>query len=173
MIRRPPGSTRTDTPFPYTTLFRSIFLGFRGVGSEITEQRKSSEKIAQLARYDTLTNLPNRLHLTESLAAAMQDMERWNTRCAFLMIDLDRFKAVNDTLGHPIGDRLLARVAERLRHAFSSNEICGRLGGDEFAVVIREVHETSYVERLAIEIIEALRSEEHTSELQSLIRISY
>src|SRR3546814_17096923 len=67
-----------------------------------------------------------------------------------------RFKAVNDTLGHPIGDRLLARVAERLRHACSSNEICGRLGGDEFAVVIREVHETSYVERLAIEIIEAL-----------------
>src|SRR3546814_3010001 len=130
MIRRPPGSTRTDTPFPYTTLFRSIFLGFRGVGSEITEQRKSSEKIAQLARYDTLTNLPNRLHLTESLAAAMQDMERWNTRCAFLMIDLDRFKAVNDTLGHPIGDRLLARVAER-------------------------------------------RSEEHTSELQSLMRNSY
>src|SRR3546814_9454469 len=53
-------------------------------------------------------------------------------------------------------DRLLARVAERLRHACSSNEICGRLGGDEFAVVIREVHETSYVERLAIEIIEAL-----------------
>src|SRR3546814_6340315 len=121
----------------------------------------------------------------------MQDMERWNTRCAFLMIDLDRFKAVNDTLGHPIGDRLLARVAERLRHACSSNEICGRLGGDEFAVVIREVHETSYVERLAIEIIEALsrpyevdqhtlyigasvgRSEEHTSELQSLMRISY
>src|SRR3546814_2093565 len=93
MIRRPPRSTRTDTLFPYTTLFRSekgIFLGFRGVGSDITEQRKSSEKIAQLARYDTLTNLPNRLHLTESLAAAMQDMERWNTRCAFLMIDLDR-----------------------------------------------------------------------------------
>src|SRR3546814_10640152 len=93
---------------------KGIFLGFRGVGSDITEQRKSSEKIAQLARYDTLTNLPNRLHLTESLAAAMQDMERWNTRCAFLMIDLARFKAVNDTLGHPIGDRLLARVAERL-----------------------------------------------------------
>lgn len=135
---------------------KGTFLGFRGVGSDITEQRKSSEKIAQLARYDTLTNLPNRLHLTESLAAAMQDMERWNTRCAFLMIDLDRFKAVNDTLGHPIGDRLLARVAERLRHACSGNEICGRLGGDEFAVVIREVHETSYVDRLAIEIIEAL-----------------
>src|SRR3546814_7313525 len=71
---------------------KGIFLGFRGVGSDITEQRKSSEKIAQLARYDTLTNLPNRLHLTESLAAAMQDMERDRKSCAFLSIDLDSWE---------------------------------------------------------------------------------
>lgn len=135
---------------------KGTFQGFRGVGSDITKQRESSEKIAQLARFDTLTNLPNRLHLTEALDQAIKDTERWNTRCGFLMIDLDRFKAVNDTLGHPVGDRLLARVSERLRYVCSKNEICGRLGGDEFAVVIREVHDTEYVERLSLEIIDAL-----------------
>lgn len=135
---------------------KGAFQGFRGVGSDITKQRESSDKIAQLARFDTLTNLPNRLHLTEALEQAMQDMERWNTRCGFLMIDLDRFKSVNDTLGHLIGDRLLAGVSERLRHVCSNNEVCGRLGGDEFAVVIREVHDTEYVEGLSLEIIEAL-----------------
>ncbi|MBK5264427.1 MAG: EAL domain-containing protein [Alphaproteobacteria bacterium] len=135
---------------------KGLFLGFRGVSSDVTKQRESSEKIAQLARYDTLTNLPNRLYLTESLSLALQEMEKWNSRCGFLMIDLDRFKAINDTLGHPIGDRLLARVSERLRHVCSSNEICGRIGGDEFAVVIREIHDTEYVERLSLEIIDAL-----------------
>lgn len=135
---------------------KRAFLGYRGVGSDITEQRKSSEKIAQLARYDTLTNLPNRLHLTEALGTAMHEMEKWNSRCGFLMIDLDRFKAVNDTLGHPVGDRLLARVSERLNKVCSKNEICGRIGGDEFAVVVRDVHDSSYMERLSLEIIEAL-----------------
>ena len=135
---------------------KGAFQGFRGVGSDVTKQRESSEKIAQLAHFDTLTSLPNRLHLTEVLDHAMQEMERWNRRCGFLMIDLDRFKAVNDTLGHLVGDRLLARVSERLRHVCSKNELCGRLGGDEFAVVIREVHDTDYVERLSLEIIEAL-----------------
>ncbi|HKX23398.1 MAG TPA: EAL domain-containing protein, partial [Rhizorhapis sp.] len=135
---------------------KGTFQGFRGVGSDVTKQRESSEKITQLAHFDTLTSLPNRLHLTEALDHAIQEMERWNRRCGFLMIDLDRFKAVNDTLGHLVGDRLLARVSERLRHVCSKNELCGRLGGDEFAVVIREVHDTDYVERLSLEIIDAL-----------------
>ncbi|MCF8706876.1 putative bifunctional diguanylate cyclase/phosphodiesterase [Rhizorhapis sp. SPR117] len=135
---------------------KGSFQGFRGVGSDVTKQRESSEKIAQLAHYDTLTNLPNRLHLTESLLCALQEMEKWNSRCGFLMIDLDRFKAINDTLGHPIGDHLLARVSERLRHVCSTNEICARIGGDEFAVVIREIHDTEYVERLSLEIIDTL-----------------
>src|SRR3546814_18148273 len=66
------------------------FLGFRGVGSDITEKRKSSEKIAYLARFDTLTSLPNRLQLTEALSAALAYAEQWRTRCALLMVDLDR-----------------------------------------------------------------------------------
>ncbi len=132
------------------------FCGFRGVGSDVTEQRASSDKINRMARFDTLTGLPNRLMVNETLVRAMADAEKWGGRCAFMMIDLDRFKAVNDTLGHPIGDRLLHRVSERLAHLMSENDMCGRLGGDEFAVVMRNATDTAAVEALARRIIEEL-----------------
>jgi diguanylate cyclase (GGDEF)-like protein/PAS domain S-box-containing protein len=132
------------------------FLGFRGVGSDVTEQRESDEKIAYLARYDTLTGLPNRLMLTEALGEAMRYAEQWRSRCACLMIDLDRFKSVNDSLGHQVGDRLLAQVSLRLKAVMSENEQCGRLGGDEFAVVIRDASDQSQIERVADAIIESL-----------------
>ena len=132
------------------------YAGFRGVGSDVTEQQESSAKIAYLARYDTLTSLPNRLMLNESLGAALRYSEKWRTRCAFLMIDLDRFKAVNDSLGHLIGDRMLSEVAKRLSSLMGENEMCGRLGGDEFAVVIRDAGDRAYVEKVARSIIEHL-----------------
>ena len=133
-----------------------VFHGFRGVGSDITEQRESADKISHLARFDTLTRLPNRMQLTDAVRKAMQTAEQWNGRCGFMMIDLDRFKAVNDTLGHPVGDRLLERVADRLRSIMTENELCGRLGGDEFAVVVKEASDTEYMESLAQKIIETL-----------------
>jgi len=133
-----------------------VYEGFRGVGSDVTEQRESADKIAQLARYDTLTGLPNRLMLTESLADAMRYAEQWRTRCAFLMIDLDRFKAVNDTLGHLVGDQLLAKVSARLRELMTDNELCGRLGGDEFAIVIRDASDLNQVATVAKTVIERL-----------------
>ena len=142
------------------------FIGLRGVGSDVTEQRDRDEKIAYLARYDTLTGLPNRLMLTEALGEAMQYAEQWKTRCAFLMIDLDRFKAVNDSLGHQIGDKLLAKVSERLASVVGDNERVGRLGGDEFAVVIRDAADKSRITFLAHAIIDALsqpyKVENHT-----------
>jgi diguanylate cyclase (GGDEF)-like protein/PAS domain S-box-containing protein len=130
------------------------YAGFRGVGSDVTEQRESSEKIAYLARYDTLTGLPNRLMLTEGLAEALRYSAQWKSRCAFLMIDLDRFKSVNDSLGHHIGDRLLAQVSQRLQTAMTENEQVGRLGGDEFAVVIRDASRTGHVDDVAERIVE-------------------
>ena len=133
-----------------------VFDGFRGVGSDVTEQRESSDKIAYLARYDTLTGLPNRMSLTEAVGEAMRYAEQWRTRCAFLMLDLDRFKAVNDTLGHLVGDQLLARVSDRLKKLMTDNEICGRLGGDEFAIVIRDAADLDRVNRVAQSVIEAL-----------------
>ena len=135
---------------------KGTFIGFRGVGSDVTQQRESSEKIAYLARYDTLTGLPNRLIVTESLKDALKYSEQWRTRCAFLMIDLDRFKAVNDSLGHQIGDRLLAQVSQRLEELASDNEMCGRLGGDEFAVVIRDASDSKAVAGFARRVIHSL-----------------
>ena len=132
------------------------FLGFRGVGSDVTAERHSADKINRMARFDTLTGLPNRLQVTEALEQAIADAERWRGRCALLMIDLDRFKAVNDTLGHLIGDRLLSRVAERLRQLMTDNDLCGRLGGDEFAVVVRDASDGARLDRLAAKVIEEL-----------------
>ncbi len=132
------------------------FEGFRGVGSDVTEQRESSEKIAHMARYDTLTGLPNRMMLTEAMGDAMRYAEQWRTKCAFLMIDLDRFKAVNDTLGHQVGDQLLAQVSARLKSLVSENELVGRLGGDEFAVVVRDASDIGRVNRVAEVLIELL-----------------
>ena len=133
-----------------------VYQGFRGVGSDVTEQRESSEKIAYLARYDTLTALPNRLMLNENLGEALKFAEHWRTRCAFLMIDLDRFKAINDSLGHVVGDRMLAEVAGRLQSLIREGELCGRLGGDEFAVVIRDASDKRRIESLARAIIARL-----------------
>lgn len=132
------------------------FVGFRGVGSDVTEQRESAEKIAYLARYDTLTGLPNRLMLNEALRDAMGYAEKWRTHCAFLMIDLDRFKAVNDTLGHHVGDQLLAMVSDRLKSIMRETEVCGRLGGDEFGIVVRDAADGGRVGELAEAIISEL-----------------
>ncbi len=132
------------------------FVGFRGVGSDVSEAYRSADKINRMARFDTLTGLPNRMLVNETLATAMAEADRWRTRCGFMMIDLDRFKAVNDTLGHPIGDRLLTRVSERLRSVMSDNELCGRLGGDEFAVVVKDANDQQRMARLAQSIIDTL-----------------
>ncbi|KPQ33399.1 MAG: diguanylate cyclase/phosphodiesterase with PAS/PAC sensor(s), partial [Porphyrobacter sp. HL-46] len=135
---------------------RGRFTGFRGVGSDVTEQRKSSEKIAYLARFDTLTQLPNRLQLTEALGEALRYAAQWRSRCALLMVDLDRFKSVNDSLGHMTGDKLLAQVSARLQSLMDENQLCGRLGGDEFAIVLRDLHKSEEVEQLAQRVIERL-----------------
>ena len=132
------------------------FVGFRGVGSDVTEAREHSDRIAWLARYDTLTGLPNRMALTEALREAMGQARLRQGHCAFLMIDLDRFKAVNDSLGHLIGDQLLASVAERLTSLIGGRDTCGRLGGDEFAIVIADAADAGAVRRVGASVIARL-----------------
>lgn len=132
------------------------FTGFRGVGSDVTAQRESSDKIAYLARFDTLTSLPNRLQLTEALGEALQYAEQWRSKCAFLMVDLDRFKSINDTLGHMVGDKLLALVSARLQSLMGDGQLCGRLGGDEFAIVMTDASDHAAIGNLAARVIEHL-----------------
>ena len=132
------------------------FIGFWGVGSDITEQRHAVEKIDHMARFDALTGLANRGQIMEVLATAIVESHRENRRAALMILDLDRFKAVNDTLGHPMGDRLLREVADRLRALCGEHEVCGRLGGDEFAIVIGNASNRPRVDRLAEAIIAQL-----------------
>jgi diguanylate cyclase (GGDEF)-like protein len=102
---------------------------------DVTEQHRSEARIAYMARHDALTDLPNRLLLRERLEGALAATRRSGRCLALLILDLDRFKEVNDTLGHPVGDVLLKVVADRLRSCVRDTATVARLGGDEFAIV--------------------------------------
>lgn len=133
-----------------------VHAGFRGVGSDITEARASEDKINRMARYDALTGLPNRSLLMDGLEEALTRAHRLKRSCALMFIDLDRFKSINDTLGHQIGDKLLCEVALRLEELTDDGQRIGRLGGDEFAVVVREGDDEQLVTDLAERIITKL-----------------
>jgi diguanylate cyclase (GGDEF)-like protein len=102
---------------------------------DVTEQRRSEARITYMAQHDALTDLPNRILLRERLEQALAVTRRGGSNLAVLMLDLDRFKEVNDTLGHPAGDALLKAVAARLRGCVRETTLIARLGGDEFAVI--------------------------------------
>jgi diguanylate cyclase (GGDEF)-like protein len=101
---------------------------------DVTKQKKAEAQVAHMAHHDTLTNLPNRTLLQEQLKQALHWVSR-GQKLAVLFLDLDNFKGVNDTLGHPVGDELLKTVADRLRACARETDIVARLGGDEFVVV--------------------------------------
>ena len=103
---------------------------------DITERRKAEARIAYMARHDGLTNLPNRELFQDRLRAALEQAQTGDKRVGVLCVDLDLFKNVNDSFGHPMGDRLLRLVADRLRSQVRGNNLVARLGGDEFAVIL-------------------------------------
>ncbi|HEX4738952.1 MAG TPA: EAL domain-containing protein [Allosphingosinicella sp.] len=129
------------------------FLGFRGLGSNLTEQRRSEAEQNKLARTDSLTGLPNRAAMRAMLEAALANAAERRRGCALMLIDLDRFKQVNDTLGHPVGDKLLKQVAERLKKAIGQEGQVGRLGGDEFEAVLPAMAEEGRLGDLAEALI--------------------
>src|SRR4051812_45398925 len=133
---------------------RGRFLGFRGIGTDLTEQRRSEQEISRLARFDSLTGLPNRAMMRQTLDEALRNATHRQKGCALFMIDLDRFKNVNDTLGHPIGDALLRQVAERLKSVMGNHGQVGRLGGDEFQAVLPGIVDIGLIESLARTLIE-------------------
>ncbi len=133
---------------------RGRFLGFRGIGTDLTEQRRSEQEISRLARFDSLTGLPNRALMRQTLDEALRNASRRQKGCALFLIDLDRFKNVNDTLGHPIGDALLRQVADRLKSVMGDHGQVGRLGGDEFKAVLPGTVDIGFLEPLARTLIE-------------------
>ncbi len=132
------------------------FFGFRGFASDLTKMRQSEVELDRLARQDSLTGLANREALRRALDDALVGAVRRKHRCSVFLLDLDRFKAVNDTLGHPAGDTLLRLVALRLTDEVGKLGQVGRLGGDEFQVVLPSLSSKADVSKLAQGIIDSL-----------------
>jgi diguanylate cyclase (GGDEF)-like protein/PAS domain S-box-containing protein len=132
------------------------FFGFRGFASDLTKMRQSEVELDRLAKQDSLTGLANREALRRALDDALVGAKRRKHRCSVFLLDLDRFKAVNDTLGHPAGDTLLRLVSLRLREVIGKAGQVGRLGGDEFQVVLPAVSSKEDLSKLAQGIIDSL-----------------
>jgi len=132
------------------------FAGYRGSGTDITAQRRSAEDASRLALYDSLTGLANRFHISKKLEATLAAFAQQQRSCAIMLLDLDRFKQVNDTLGHPAGDALLKQVAERLLKIVGDREMVSRLGGDEFQIVLPDIEDRGKLGDMAAEIIASL-----------------
>jgi len=131
--------------------------GWVATHDDITDRQRAEQRIAHMARHDALTDLPNRLLFRERLAEALAGVSR-GSKLAVLFLDLDRFKGVNDTLGHPMGDELLKVVAARLRHCVRDVDTVARVGGDEFAIIQTGIEEPLDTATLARRIGEAVRA---------------
>lgn len=125
--------------------------------TNITEHKEAESRIRYLALHDTLTGLPNRLSLLDRLDLALNTARRRREMLGVVFIDLDRFKLINDTLGHHVGDSLLILLAQRLRQCVRASDLIARLGGDEFVVVVTEVQSVEMVVSVVQKILETLR----------------
>ena len=132
------------------------FLGYRGVGRDVTEIARARERIASLAYSDTLTGLANRTSLGPAMEQAIERARRNASRLSGLFIDLDGFKEINDVHGHAAGDAFLVEVARRLRHSLRASDLIARLGGDEFFVVLEQVQDLAAVERVINKLVAEL-----------------
>jgi diguanylate cyclase (GGDEF)-like protein/PAS domain S-box-containing protein len=123
--------------------------------NDITEQKRAEQELRYLANYDTLTSLPNRSLLSERLSRAIVRARRENGKVAVLFIDLDRFKDINDSLGHATGDRILRAAAARVQQTVGAQHTVARLSGDEFTVVLEDIGSLGDAETIAERIIDA------------------
>jgi diguanylate cyclase (GGDEF)-like protein/PAS domain S-box-containing protein len=150
-----------DTPYYISVSGEPVFdqenrfTGYRGVSREITEQKISEARIQHLATHDSLTGLPNRAMFNQLLSHAVASAQRYNRQCAVLFIDLDRFKFINDTLGHVAGDQLLQEITERFKKTLRATDVLARLGGDEFVVLIQEMSGVRQAAKVAGKLLAA------------------
>ncbi|MFC2050579.1 PAS domain S-box protein [Chloroflexota bacterium] len=132
-------------------------IGFRGIAADVTERRQFEQKLAEMATHDALTGLPNRTLLSDRLTVALELSRRTGNRLAVMMLDLDRFKAVNDSMGHDVGDKLLKAVGKRLKVTMRKSDTVARIGGDEFVVLLPQIPHADEVAKFAQRILEAFR----------------
>ena len=130
--------------------------GYVSTHQDVTEERHAEAKIAHMAHHDGLTDLPNRVLFQKRLERAVCGVRQGDGKLAVLMLDLDRFKQVNDTFGHPVGDALLKAVTGRLHGCVREEDTVARLGGDEFAVVARVIDAPTEAAALATRLVEAI-----------------
>ena len=132
------------------------FKGYRGTGRDITEQKQVGERIRHMAHHDALTDLPNRALLHDRISQGIVHAKRRGRPIALLFVDLDRFKNVNDSLGHSVGDRLLRAVAQRLQACTRSSDTVSRLGGDEFVVMLTDLAQSADCNVVAQKVLASL-----------------
>ena len=153
-------SHKDGTLFPIELTVAEIKFGghrnFTGIIRDITERKLGEARIQNLAHYDSLTGLPNRTLFYDRLRQAMALAKRERHELALFYLDLDRFKAVNDTLGHAAGDELLKATGARIRRRVRESDTVARMGGDEFTVILPKITSREDIARFAGEIIEAL-----------------
>ena len=171
MVRRP-GNTpavelrvrHRDGSWRYLEVVGNNLLADPSVGSivfsarDVTERKRLEAELAHRALHDSLTGLPNRVLLMDRLAHALARVGRDGERVAVLFLDLDRFKTVNDRLGHDAGDELLAAVAQRLRGCLRAKDTAARLGGDEFVVLLASLSDAGEAVQVAERIVERLEA---------------
>jgi diguanylate cyclase (GGDEF)-like protein len=148
------------------------FQGFRGVGQDVTDVRRTQERLTNLANMDVLSGLPNRGRVRQLLGEALSGSAGGGAPCAIMFLDLDGFKPVNDTFGHPKGDVVLKSVAQRLLKEAGPFGQVGRMGGDEFAIVIKDANSRRMVETLADRLIAAIAEPFHIDKAEVRIGVS-
>lgn len=132
-------------------------IGFRSISRDITERKQFEEKLAEMATHDALTGLPNRILLSDRLMVGSALARRSGHRLAILMLDLDRFKVVNDAMGHSVGDELLKAVGQRLFGIMRKSDTISRIGGDEFVLALPQISQIDDVTNFAQRILGAFQ----------------
>jgi diguanylate cyclase (GGDEF)-like protein len=129
----------------------------QGIARDISERKMFEQRLSEMATHDFLTGLPNRVLLNDRFNMALALAHRNKNRLAIIAVDLDRFKSVNDTLGHQAGDELLKAIAQRLKNLVRSSDTVARMGGDEFLLLMPELHVAGDATRLIEKIAQAFK----------------
>ena len=142
-------------------LRRQVDIRTHELQTEVNERREAERKLDELAYYDSLTKLPNRVSLLEHLKTAIGRAKRKNNIVAVLFIDIDRFKTVNDSLGHAAGDQLIIHVANRLKACLRDEDSINRFGGDEFVAILQDITDLSYINHVTERMLSCFNAPIH------------